>query len=152
MAMEMGRRRRLKGETSLQKQKSRSVNLKRPAWSVNVLTSTGEHIESFFIALVLTAAFSRSLATAQENSNSNPQAAATSAVAPKVVNIWPGVAPGSEEWKQEEATQGSGSMQRIVNVTTPTRAAYLPDPANATSTAVIIAPGGGLGNRQGMAR
>ena len=35
-------------------------------------------------------------------------------------------------------------MQRIVNVTTPTLTAYLPDPAKATGTAVIIAPGGGL--------
>ena len=35
-------------------------------------------------------------------------------------------------------------MQRIVNVTTPTVTAYLPDPAKATGTAVIIAPGGGF--------
>ena len=43
-----------------------------------------------------------------------------------------------------ETTLGSGEMQRIVNVTTPTLTAYLPDPATATGTAVIIAPGGGF--------
>jgi acetyl esterase/lipase len=35
-------------------------------------------------------------------------------------------------------------MQRIVNVITPTLTAYLPDPAKATGTAVLIAPGGGF--------
>ncbi len=35
-------------------------------------------------------------------------------------------------------------MQHIVNVSTPTVTAYLPDPAKATGTAVIIAPGGGF--------
>lgn len=35
-------------------------------------------------------------------------------------------------------------MQRIVNITTPTLTAYLPYPAKATGTAVIIAPGGGF--------
>ena len=39
---------------------------------------------------------------------------------------------------------GSGDTQRIVNVVTPTLTAYLPDPAKATGTAVIIAPGGGF--------
>jgi hypothetical protein len=34
--------------------------------------------------------------------------------------------------KQKETTLGSGPMQRIVNVTTPTLTAYLPDPAKAT--------------------
>ena len=63
---------------------------------------------------------------------------------PKVINVWPGVAPGAEEWKQNETTLGSGPMQRIVNVTTPTLTAYLPEPAKATGTAVIIAPGGGF--------
>lgn len=61
-----------------------------------------------------------------------------------VINIWPGVAPGSEQWKQKEATISAGPMQSIVNVTTPTLTAYLPDPAKATGTAVIIAPGGGF--------
>lgn len=62
----------------------------------------------------------------------------------KVINVWPGVAPGSEQWKQQETVLGSGGMRRIVNVTTPTLTAYLPDPAKATGTAVIIAPGGGF--------
>jgi acetyl esterase/lipase len=94
--------------------------------------------------LALIAACSLSLASAQETNNSKPEQAATTAIAKKVINIWPGVAPGSEQWKQPEATLGSGVMQRIVNVTTPTLTAYLPDPAKATGTAAIIAPGGGF--------
>ena len=89
-------------------------------------------------SLLLTAA------SAQESNSSKPEQSAASSVTPKVINIWPGVAPGSEQWKQPEATLGSGNTQRIVNVTTPTLTAYLPDPAKATGTAVIIAPGGGF--------
>jgi acetyl esterase/lipase len=84
-----------------------------------------------FIGLWLIAAISFSSASAQE-------------VKQTVINLWPGVAPGSEQWKQPETTLGSGGMERIVNVTTPTLTVYLPDPSIATGTAVIIAPGGGF--------
>lgn len=96
------------------------------------------------VAFSLTAALLMAAASAQETNSSKIEPPATLAVAPKVINIWPGVAPGSEQWKQKEATIGSGPMQTIVNVTTPTLTAYLPDPAKATGTAVIIAPGGGF--------
>jgi Esterase/lipase len=97
------------------------------------------------IALCLLAASLFTSASAQENNDSSkPEQVTTLAVTKKVVNIWPGVAPGSEQWKQKETTLSSGPMQRIVNVTTPTVTAYLPDPAKATGTAVIIAPGGGF--------
>jgi len=90
------------------------------------------------------AAFVLTLASAQETNNSNAPAPATTAAAPKVINIWPGVAPCSEQWKQKETTIHMGPMESIVNVTTPTLTAYLPDPAKATGTAVILAPGGGF--------
>jgi len=127
----------------MQKQESVSSNLECTAPRVNVVDSIKRKHRKSLIVLVLMAVFSLSFATAQENSN-HPQAAAAPAVATKVINIWPGVAPGSEQWKQQEATLGSGPMQRIVNVATPTLTAYLPDPAKATGTAVIIAPGGGF--------
>jgi acetyl esterase/lipase len=61
----------------------------------------------------------------------------------QVVNLWPGVAPGSESWTQQEKTyEGTPVGTVIQNVTTPTLTAYLPDPARATGTGVIIAPGG----------
>jgi hypothetical protein len=96
------------------------------------------------IALALIAACCLSLASAQETNKSKPEQASTPAITKKVINLWPGVAPGSEQWKQREITLGSGDMQRIVNVTTPTLTAYLPDPSIATGTAVIVAPGGGF--------
>ncbi|MGJ5817540.1 alpha/beta hydrolase [Paludibaculum fermentans] len=64
--------------------------------------------------------------------------------APKVINLWPATAPGSESWKQPETTVGNTGNRRIMNVSTPTLTAYLPDPSTATGTAVIIAPGGGF--------
>ena len=63
---------------------------------------------------------------------------------PETIRLWPGVAPGSENWKQPETALGSGQMEHLVNVTTPTLRAYLPDPSTASGTAVIIAPGGGF--------
>lgn len=64
----------------------------------------------------------------------------------KVIDVWPGVAPGSEQWKQQETVLGSGNSRTIVNVTTPTLTVYQPAASAATGTAVIIAPGGGFVN------
>jgi acetyl esterase/lipase len=61
----------------------------------------------------------------------------------QVVNLWPGAAPGSEGWTQQEKTYENTPVGTVIqNVTTPTLTAYLPEPARATGTAVIIAPGG----------
>lgn len=50
------------------------------------------------------AALLLTVANAQEPNNSKPEQLATSGVTPKVINVWPGVAPGSEQWKQKETT------------------------------------------------
>jgi acetyl esterase/lipase len=61
------------------------------------------------------------------------------------IPIWPGVAPGSEGWTQKEVEfRDQDNRAMIRNVTTPTLTAYLPDPATATGTAVIVCPGGGF--------
>ncbi|MGH7651104.1 MAG: alpha/beta hydrolase [Gemmatimonadaceae bacterium] len=68
---------------------------------------------------------------------------AASTASSQVVNLWPGVAPGSENWTQKEITVENTPVGTVVlNVVTPTVTAYLPDPAKATGTGVIIAPGG----------
>jgi acetyl esterase/lipase len=59
------------------------------------------------------------------------------------VNLWPGVAPGSENWTYKELTAKDTPIGTVVlNVVTPTLTAYLPDKTKATGTGVIIAPGG----------
>src|ERR1044071_6122692 len=61
----------------------------------------------------------------------------------QVVNIWPGVAPGSESWTQKERTVDNTPIGTVIfNVVTPTLTAYLPERTKATGTGVIIAPGG----------
>jgi acetyl esterase/lipase len=61
----------------------------------------------------------------------------------QVVNIWPGVAPGSEGWRQKERTVENTPLGTVVfDVVTPTLTPYLPDSTKATGTGVIIAPGG----------
>src|SRR5690348_10043032 len=68
---------------------------------------------------------------------------AASALHAQVINLWPGVAPGSESWKQKEVTYTNTPVGTVVmDVVTPTLTAYLPEPARATGTGVIIAPGG----------
>jgi hypothetical protein len=60
----------------------------------------------------------------------------------QTVNIWPGVAPGSEGWTQQERTEKNTPVGAVVfNVVTPTLTLYLPEPSKATGTGVIIAPG-----------
>ncbi len=128
----------------MQVRQSPKSNQEFTALTITRAKSTCRKHRKSLIMLALMAACSLSLASAQETNNSKPEQATTPAVTTRVIDLWPGVAPGSEQWKQPEATLGSGPMQRIVNVTTPTLTAYLPDPAKATGTAVIIASGGGF--------
>ena len=68
------------------------------------------------------------------------------AAEPKVIPLWPGEAPGSEGWTQqeEEIVGPADTLRRVRNVTRPTLTVYLPDPAAANGTAVIVCPGGGF--------
>ena len=84
------------------------------------------------IAFWLMAAISFTSARAQEVKQ--PEQSPTPAIKKTVINLWPGVARRAEQWKQPETTLGSGDMERIVNVTTPTLTAYLPDASIATRT------------------
>jgi acetyl esterase/lipase len=68
---------------------------------------------------------------------------ACSARSQQVVNIWPGVAPGSENWTQKERIIENTPVGTVIfNVVTPTLTVYLPERGKATGTGVIIAPGG----------
>ncbi len=59
--------------------------------------------------------------------------------------IYPGVAPGSEDWIFEEVVQSrDGDNQVYYNVRDPELTAYLPAPESANGTAIIILPGGAL--------
>ena len=65
---------------------------------------------------------------------------------PKVIPIWPGAAPGAENWNwQETETIGpKDTIRRIGNVTRPTLTVYLPEPGVANGTGIVVAPGGGF--------
>ena len=62
----------------------------------------------------------------------------------QTIPIWPGVAPGSENWKEKESVMKGADTDRILNVVTPTLTVYLPEKSKATGTGVIISPGGGF--------
>lgn len=66
------------------------------------------------------------------------------AEAQKVIPLYSGKAPASENWDWQEGEMYSDVWQtRVVyNVSTPTLTAYLPPPRNANGTAVVICPGG----------
>lgn len=62
-----------------------------------------------------------------------------------VISVWPGTAPGSETWQQQEVEYQDGGGHRMIrNVVKPTLTAYLPDKRHANGTAIIICPGGGF--------
>ncbi len=74
----------------------------------------------------------------QTNSNSD--------VRPKsIISIWPGKAPGSEDWTfGEKVVEGPGGSKTYSNIVNPTLTVYLPDPAKANGTALILCPGGAM--------
>jgi hypothetical protein len=61
------------------------------------------------------------------------------------ISIWPSKAPGSEDWTfSERVMEGPGGSKTYSNVVNPTLTVYLPDPAKANGTAVILCPGGAM--------
>lgn len=70
---------------------------------------------------------------------------AATAAAPQEIRLWPGKAPGTEKWLVPESVTTSANGERTVaNVSDPTLTVFLPDPAKATGTAVVLAPGGAM--------
>jgi acetyl esterase/lipase len=61
----------------------------------------------------------------------------------QVISLWPGGAPGSEDWtQQEQESVIPHSLKVVRNVAQPTLTAYFPAPSTANGTAVIVCPGG----------
>lgn len=62
----------------------------------------------------------------------------------KVIQLYNGNAPGSENWTWHEAVSehNTANTRKVYNVVHPTLGVFLPDPAIATGTAVVICPGG----------
>ncbi|MEZ2338872.1 GDSL-type esterase/lipase family protein [Mucilaginibacter sp. RCC_168] len=64
----------------------------------------------------------------------------------KIIQLYQGAAPGSENWNWTEGESENKlfNVKLVYNVVHPSLEAFLPDPAIATGTAVIICPGGGF--------
>ena len=65
----------------------------------------------------------------------------------EVVRIWPGQAPGTEDWKApEEAADVTlpsvGKIHVITNVTVPTLTIFRPAAGKVNGTAMVVLPGG----------
>lgn len=62
----------------------------------------------------------------------------------KIIALYDGPVPGSEDWKQveKENNKNAWNTRIVFNVARPTLTAVLPDPAKANGTAVIVCPGG----------
>ena len=62
----------------------------------------------------------------------------------KVVPLYPGRAPGSEDWKQQESENRTNSWQTrgVYNVARPTLTVFQAEPSKANGTALVICPGG----------
>ena len=73
-------------------------------------------------------------------------AVSLAASAQQLIPLYDGPAPGTEKLTHEEKEYYSPLFRTevVTNVTKPTLTAFLPDPAKATGTAVVIAPGGGF--------
>lgn len=64
----------------------------------------------------------------------------------KVIQLYNGTAPGSENWNwnEKETNKNMLNTRIVYNVTHPTLTVFLPDSVVANGTAVIICPGGGF--------
>jgi acetyl esterase/lipase len=73
-------------------------------------------------------------------------AAALFAQDAKIIPLYPGPAPGSENWtwQEQDIVGPQDNVRRTHNVTCPTLTLYLPPASSATGTAVIVCPGGGF--------
>jgi acetyl esterase/lipase len=63
----------------------------------------------------------------------------------KVIQLYNGAAPGSENWTYNEQVYKPGTNEELIyNVSHPTLTVYPADASKATGTAVIVCPGGGF--------
>ena len=63
----------------------------------------------------------------------------------KVIQLYNGTAPGSENWTYSEKEFDTGNTDTLAyNVSKPTLTLYPADPSKATGTAVVVCPGGGF--------
>ncbi|SPE39522.1 putative endo-1,4-beta-xylanase B [Candidatus Sulfopaludibacter sp. SbA3] len=60
------------------------------------------------------------------------------------IPLYPGVAPGSENWNYQERAAGTPDRPQAQNIVRPVLLYYPADKANAVGTAMIVAPGGGF--------
>ncbi len=60
------------------------------------------------------------------------------------IPLYPGVAPGSENWKYPEKTAGTPERPQAQNIVRPVLLYYPAPKASAVGTAMIVAPGGGF--------
>ncbi len=72
-----------------------------------------------------------------------PDSVISTSTAPQPMRLWPGKAPGSEDWTQQESEARLGE-RFIRNVVDPTMTAYFPPAGMANGTAMIVCPGGGF--------
>src|ERR1700729_1720504 len=61
----------------------------------------------------------------------------------KVIPLYTGAAPGSENWTYNEKETGA-PFPLVYDISHPTLTVFLPDPAIATGTGIIVCPGGGF--------
>lgn len=61
----------------------------------------------------------------------------------RVIPLYPGVAPGSENWHYDERAAGTADKPQAQNIVRPVLLYYPADPAHSAGTAMIVAPGGG---------
>jgi acetyl esterase/lipase len=74
------------------------------------------------------------------------RAGAQLAAPAKEIPLYPGVAPGSENWTWSERAAGSPGNPTVQNVVHPELMYYPADKSKSVGTAMIVAPGGGFQN------
>ena len=103
-------------------------------------------VKNILVSSILVLLTALAIPSAYSQTAGNQTSAAQSKTQSKpTIPIWPGKAPGSEDWTFSEIVmEGPGGSKTYSNVVDPTLTAYLPDAAKANGAAIILCPGGAM--------
>ncbi len=110
-------------------------------------SSLRRHLAHWLFATMFVVPMLAAYADAQRTSTPNATRERDIVADHRVIYLWPSGAPGSESWTERETADTLPVPERwhiVRNVTRPTLTVFLPSPAKANGTAIIVCPGGGF--------
>jgi len=114
------------------------------SWHKYILRAVVTGVTMLVIAFVTILLWGRGSPSKDQKLETSAGHVVATSSAPQVIRLWPGKAPGSENWTQQEVEVDTKDEKLVRNVVDPELTAYFPATDKANGTSVIICPGGGF--------